>query len=489
MLALSVIVLMTSLVFAGFYFGFIGGGSRFAQGIVYPRNSFRFPTHYVEPNDDSDRAFVLEQDGKVIVFDKDNVQDKTTAIDLKEERNFFKDWEGGLLGLEFSPQFSVDQFLYLFYTVNDTSRHPSTDNCETCINSTISRFTMDATELDRIDPDSELVLLQIPQFRSNHRGGQLNFGPDGMLYVNVGDALTGQSQLLSAFYGKILRIDVNAPSDGKNYTIPADNPFAGNVNGYKEEIYAYGLRNPWRGSFDSKTGDFWVGDVGNFTREEVNLIESGRDYGWPIKEGHDCVKTQPNCSGDFEEAVLAYPHEQDTDTSFFDRLFGADLDKPYGASVIGGHVYRGSNFPDLVGKYVFADYTGSVWALDFNSATKKTNSIEFITRFPDSLSSIGKTVDGELYFTGHTLGYIYELDSLTNVIITLVVILLVTVSVAMILATTWVWLKFKRNNETFEFKVNMKPILKRTALLSVVIIILIALSFALEGIFNTLTNN
>ncbi|MCE7733809.1 MAG: PQQ-dependent sugar dehydrogenase [Candidatus Heimdallarchaeota archaeon] len=476
---------MTSLVFAGLYFGFIGSGSRYVQGIVYSRNSFTFPTHYTEPDDGSDRAFILEQEGRVVVIDKGNVQDKTVAIDLKEVRDFYKDWEGGLLGLEFSPQFSIDNYIYLFYTINDTSRHSSVDDCETCINSTISRFTMDSTNTNKIDPTSEMVLLEIPQFRSNHRGGMLSFGPDGMLYVNIGDALTGQSQLLSVFYGKILRIDVSSPSNGKNYTIPADNPYAGNTDGYKEEIYAYGFRNPWRSSFDSLTGDLWVGDVGNFTSEEVNVVESGKNYGWPFKEGHDCVKTQPNCSGDFAEAILAYPHELDTETSFIEKLFGLsdDLDLPNGVSVIGGHVYRGSNFPELVGKYVFADYTGSVWALDFNGASKELNSIEFVTRFPDSISSIGKTIDGELRFLGHTLGYVYKIEYLTNFIVTLIVFLLVTISIATIVATLWVWLKFKRNNETFDFKTNLRPIFKRTALLFVLILILIGLSFLLELIY------
>lgn len=476
---------MTSIVFAGFYFGYIGSGSRFAQGVVYQSDEFTFPINYVEPDDDSDRVFILEQKGKVIVFDKDNVKNKKVAIDLDPIREFHFDWEGGLLGMEFSPQFATDNLLYLFYTVNDTSRHPDTNDCQPCINLTISRFTIDNNDRNKINASSELILLKIPQSRTNHRGGQLSFGPDGMFYVNIGDGTMGTAGSLTDFLGKILRIDVRSGSGGLNYTIPPDNPFVGNLEGYKEEIYAYGLRNPWRSSFDEVTGTLWTGDVGNFTWEEVDIIESGKNYGWPSKEGEECVYHKVTCPGDFTEPVIAYPHEPEESSTFFERIFGLsdDLKHPSGTAVIGGYVYRGSNFQELVGKYVFSDYTGGVWAIDYNYVSKTVESLEFLTRFPDTISSIGQGLDGELYFTGHILGYIYELKYLTNFLVTISVILLVMISVSLIVGTLWVRIRFIRKNETFDYKAELKPILNRTMFVFIIIIGLIGLSYMLQLLF------
>ncbi|MFV2016399.1 MAG: sorbosone dehydrogenase family protein, partial [Candidatus Heimdallarchaeota archaeon] len=368
------------------------------------------------------------------------------------------------------------------------SRDPDTDNCNPCINLTISRFTIDNQNKNKINESSELIFLKIPQSRRNHRGGQLTFGPDGMLYISIGDGTMGTAGRLTDYNGKILRVDVSAGSGGLNYTIPPDNPFAGNSEGYKEEIYAYGLRNPWRTSFDKVTGTFWVGDVGNFTWEEINIVESGDNYGWPAKEGNDCVYFRATCPGNFTDPLVAYPHEPEDSSTFLEKLFGLsnELDKPSGTSVIGGFVYRGSNFPELVGKYIFADYTGGVWAIEYNFIAQSLESIEFLTRFPDTISSIGQGLDGELYFTGHLLGYIYEIKSLTNFIISITVILLIMISVSAIIGTIWVKLSLKRKKQTFDLRAELRSILNRAMFVFIVILLLIGLTYLIQLIFYSL---
>lgn len=479
---------MTSIVFASFYFGFIGGNAKYTQGVVYPNAGFDFPINYIEPEDNSNRVFILEQKGKVMVFDKTDSGNQRVALDLSKRTNFHYDWEGGLLGIVFSPQFTIDNFVYLFYTVNDTSRDPDVDNCGPCVNSTISRFTIDQNDKNKINESSELIILKIPQFRSWHRGGQLNFGPDGNLFINVGDSLQGGADLTD-FYGKILRVDVSTPAGGLNYSIPFDNPFIGNIQGYREEIYAYGLQNPWRSSFDPLTSTFWVADVGLDSWEEISVVESGKNYGWPYMEGNDCSQNHPNCDvNNYTKPVFSYPHERNSSDSFFDKILGRsdEVDEPLGTAVIGGYVYRGSNFQELKGKYIFADYTGVVWALDYNFISGSVKSTEFITRFPDTISSIGVGNDDELYFTGHVLGYIYRLRYLADAFVTFLLFILITFSASTILATIWISIKLRGSEEPVSFKSQIKPILKRALIIFIVILFLIGLSFLLQLIYYSL---
>ncbi|OLS24032.1 MAG: Soluble aldose sugar dehydrogenase YliI precursor [Candidatus Heimdallarchaeota archaeon LC_2] len=476
---------MTSMVFAAFYFGYIGGSAKYAQGVVYPNTGFDFPINYIEPNDDTNRVFILEQKGKVMVFDKNDAGNSKAALDLGKRSNFHYDWEGGLLGITFSPQFSIDKYVYIFYTVNDTSRHKSVDNCDPCVNSTISRFTIDRSDSNKINESSELKILKIPQFRSWHRGGQLNFGPDGNLFINVGDSLQGGDDLTD-FYGKILRVDVNTQSNGLNYSIPLDNPFVGNLEGYREEIYAYGLRNPWRGSFDTLTSTFWVGDVGLDSWEEINVVESGKNYGWPYVEGIECTQNHLDCNmNNYTGPVLAYPHQRNSSDTFLDKILGNsdEINDPIGTAIIGGFVYRGSDFPDLVGKYIFADYTGIVWALSYDFISKSFQSTEFLTRFPETISSIGEGTDGELFFTGHILGYIYRLRYLADAIVTFLLLVFIALSGSILISTIWIGFKLKGRVEPINYKTLIKPILKRSLIIFVIILILIGLSFLLRLIF------
>ncbi|OGO52775.1 MAG: hypothetical protein A2148_05160 [Chloroflexi bacterium RBG_16_68_14] len=266
--------------------------------------------------------------------------------------------EEGLLGLAFSPGFESDGRVFLYYTAGVPGNRRSV----------ISRFLVrDGT----LDPATEQVVLEVPQPYRIHNGGQIAFGPDGYLYVGLGDggASSDTGQDLSTLLGSILRLDVS----GDGYEIPPDNPFIG-VSGARPEIYAYGLRNPWRFNFDSETGDLWAADVGADTWEETARIVAGGNYGWDILEGFECFE-----SFDCDAEGLLLPRS----------VYGHDA----GCSVTGGYVYRGSALPELVGWYVYGDFcSGNVWAVDTADETPPVLLAK--TGFP--IASWGELPDGEL---------------------------------------------------------------------------------------------
>ncbi len=217
-----------------------------------------------------------------------------------------------------------------------------------------------------------------------HGGGRIAFGPDGLLYIALGDAGPGgdassNGQNTSTLFGSILRIDVDNPEGDLNYGIPPDNPFASNNNGDREEIFAYGFRNPFRFSFDFLTGLLWLGDVGEFTFEEVNIINNGGNYGWDIMEGTDCHDPPMLCDrSGLLLPVVAYSRN-------------------LGGSVIGGHVYRGSTIPELVGSFIYGDFSsGIVWALLFNGIDPTVNT-EILRFDPFSLVSFGIDENNEIF--------------------------------------------------------------------------------------------
>ena len=267
--------------------------------------------------------------------------------------------EEGLLGLAFSPDFSVDGRVYLYYTAGNPRR------------SVLSRFQV----VDRaIDPESEHVLLEIPQPFGNHNGGQLAFGPDGYLYVAVGDGGSrgdpqGNAQKLSTLLGSILRLDVS----GEGYVAPADNPFAAMADAHPE-IYAYGLRNPWRFSFDRATGELWAADVGQDRWEEVDHIVPGGNYGWNVMEGLECFLS-PDC----DKSGLQMPR----------AVYGHDT----GCSVTGGYVYRGGSMPELNGWYVYGDFcSGRVWAANTTGDSLPV----LLAETGQPIASFGQLPDGEV---------------------------------------------------------------------------------------------
>lgn len=329
-------------------------------------------------NDGSNRLFAVSQRGEIWTFEnRPDVSQSHLVLDLRDKVHDFNKPganEQGLLGLAFHPEFKTNGHFYVYYS--DASEPKSI----------VSRFTMSNENPNQADPDSELVLMEIPQPFQNHNGGSIEFGPDGYLYIGLGDGgdrndplAAGQDR--SKLLGSILRIDVDQATSGKNYGIPADNPFV-DVEGARPEIYAYGLRNPWRIAFDSETGRLWAGDVGQELWEEVIVVNKGGNYGWSNREGAHPFGNRPPVEGVSApiEPVWEYDHQ-------------------IGKSITGGRVYRSSRLPELDGKYLYADYvTGKIWALSYDPATGKATSNEQV--IPDSIPvlAFGEDPSGEVYY-------------------------------------------------------------------------------------------
>ncbi|MEM8967320.1 MAG: PQQ-dependent sugar dehydrogenase [Bacteroidota bacterium] len=364
------------------------GSQEYTLAVAYPELSFNRPVDFQHAGDGSGRVFVVEQEGIISVFDDESaVQNKSTFLDISgavDDRSN----EEGLLGLAFDPNYSSNGHFFVNYTISNPAR------------TRISRFTASAANPNQADPDSELIILEFDQPFGNHNGGQLAFGSDGYLYIAVGDGGSGgdprgHGQNLTTLLGSILRIDVSQSSSQAPYAIPDDNPFVSATSGERPEIYAYGLRNPWRFSFDSETGQLWTGDVGQNAREEVNIIENGGNYGWNITEGNACFEPANNCNTtDIILPVLDYDHLR------------GDV------SITGGGVYRGTQIPDLVGQYIFADFaSGRVWAATTDDLSNVT-----VSELIDSnlaISSFGVNDEKELFLCAFD-GRIYQLESVVS---------------------------------------------------------------------------
>lgn len=358
--------------------------------VAFPNLSFTRPVDFQHAGDKSNRVFVVEQPGRIYVFSNDPaIKSKKVFLDI---RNKVEDGgnEEGLLGLAFHPNYKSNGYFYVNYTASDPNR------------TVISRFKVSTTNPDQADVASEQVILTFDQPYSNHNGGQVTFGPDGYLYIGVGDGGSGgdpkgHGQNKSTLLGSILRIDVNKQEDarlpegqGKQYAIPPDNPFAKNTNGYREEIYAYGLRNPWRLSFDPITKKLWTGDVGQNAYEEIDIIEKGGNYGWNIMEGKHCYRPSNGCStSGLKLPIWEYGRNE-------------------GISITGGFVYRGPTLPGLTGKYIYADYgTRKIWALDVTNMNRPVNT-ELLE--PDfNVASFGVDDKNEIFLCAFD-GRIYKLE-------------------------------------------------------------------------------
>ena len=352
---------------------------------AYPNLEFTRPIDYLHADDSTNRVFVVEQRGVISVFDDDPmVTDKQIFLDISgpvDDRSN----EEGLLGVAFHPDYIDNGFFYVNYTLDNPER------------SRISRFKVSPTNPDQALPESEVVLLEYEQPFGNHNGGEVSFGPDGFLYIGVGDGGSGgdpqgNGQNLRTLLGSILRIDVDQITSERPYGIPADNPFVGNTDGYREEIYAYGMRNPWRFSFDPETGQLWAGDVGQNKYEEIDIIERGGNYGWNVTEASNCFEPDSGCDTEsLIDPIWEYDHTQ------------GDL------SVTGGFVYRGATIPLLQGRYVYADYvSGRVWALDYTNPAQPLNTELLDADF--SVASFGLNSDQELFLCGFD-GRIYQLTT------------------------------------------------------------------------------
>ncbi|QMU30672.1 PQQ-dependent sugar dehydrogenase [Adhaeribacter radiodurans] len=352
---------------------------------AFPALKFDKPVELTSPDDGTNRIFVVAQNGKIHVFPNLTTASEAPVF-LNLSPKVATGGELGLLGLAFHPDYKTNGYFY----VNYTRGNPLT--------TVISRFKVSAAEPNVADPNSEQILLTYAQPYSNHNGGKLAFGNDGYLYIASGDGGSGgdpqnNAQNLQKLLGKILRIDVNAPSGNLSYAIPTDNPYKGNTEGFREEIYAYGLRNPWRFSFDRPTGTLWAGDVGQGNIEEISIIKKGSNYGWKIREGNTCFGTA-NCDlTGLEEPIWSYP--QNTEN---------------GRSITGGYVSHDKNLTGLEGKYIYGDYvSGNIWALTFNGNQTVTN--ELITKAADNISSFGEDSQQGLYILGYSSGKIYKFTS------------------------------------------------------------------------------
>jgi glucose/arabinose dehydrogenase len=351
-------------------------------------SGFTRPVKVVHANDD--RLFVVEQVGRIKIIDAGGTTLATPFLDIQARVNDSGN-EQGLLGLAFPPDYETSGVFYVNYTGGSGSGFTR-----------ISRFKKDPANNNLALADSEEILIQFNQPFSNHNGGDLNFGSDGFLYIGTGDGGSAndpgnRAQNLASYLGKILRIDVDTTV---SYKIPATNPFFGQTDKI-QEIWSYGLRNPWRFSFDRNTGDMWIGDVGQNIREEVDFEPAnspgGVNYGWKCYEGNNFYNPTPMadpCSGNnYTFPIFEYPHNNSTG----------------GFSISGGYVYRGDLYPELNGNYICADYvSGNFWMISPNDATNN-----WMTFRQDDLlfdvSGFGENVAGELFIT-RLNGQIYRLS-------------------------------------------------------------------------------
>jgi len=335
------------------------------------------------------RWFVLRKSGQLVVFDPDNAVSVSTFLNLSGVVRTAS--EGGLLGMAFHPDYPAVPEVFLYYTIDG----PGSVN----MRSVISRFILD----DITSPGLgtvEQVIIVVDQFADNHNGGEIAFGEDRLLYIGLGDGGGGgdpreTAQDTTNLLGSMLRLDV--VGTGADYNIPADNRFFGSAKcGPTEsnaddcpEIYAWGLRNPWRWSFDPPTGDLWLGDVGQGNWEEIDLIVPRRNYGWDCREGAHEFESS-GCTGPFEEPVAEYGHANGN------------------VSITGGFVYRGSAIAGLQGRYVFADFaSGRIWALEADGLGGYSN--EELVSSGVGISSFAVDQGGELYVTDYSVGRIRQL--------------------------------------------------------------------------------
>jgi len=340
---------------------------------LFPNITLRRPVQAVQAPGDDRHLYVLEQAGRVMRLDltKPDATEAEVWMDIREQVNSAGN-ELGLLSIVFDPKFADTHQFFLYYTANKPLR------------SELTRFDVaPATGMPVLK--SAKVFLEVKQPYSNHNGGTVLFGPDGMLYLSLGDGGAandphGNSQNMAALLGKIIRIDVRRSEGGEPYAIPADNPFVDNPKA-APEIWATGLRNVWRMSFDRKTGQLFAGDVGQNAYEEVDLIVKGGNYGWNPREGlHAFDKGKPGTAGAvYIDPIAEYPHDQ-------------------GVSVTGGFVYRGGKWPSLQGVYLYADYAfGTIWGLRCNGDRCTPSEVVWQRQGGKSMwSSFGELNNGEL---------------------------------------------------------------------------------------------
>ncbi len=364
---------------------------------AYPNLSFNFPVEIQNSNDGTDRIFIVQQTGEIKVFTNINSiteAQTSTFLDLSQKVSYSSGQEIGLLGLAFHPNYSQNGYFYVYYTKNS-------EIAGVTVEIVLSRFQVSSDNPNIADSNSEFILFSFDknQSNSNHNGGKIEFGPDGYLYISVGDGggggdPQGNAQNLNTAFGSILRIDIDLDGNNPvetnpdlpngNYEIPSDNPIIGQSG--LDELYAWGIRNTWKFSFDFQTNRLWGADVGQDGFEEINLIQSGGNYGWNRFEANSVE----NGSTD----LITTP---DIKPVFFYGRNDGDV------SITGGYVYRGSSSnTSLQGKYIYGDYiSGRVWALEYNPSSNSSSSELLFRTNGQFISSFGLDEAGELYFSDY----------------------------------------------------------------------------------------
>jgi len=331
---------------------------------VYTNLKLDRPVTLQIPGDDSNRRFLAQQTGKILILPGDeNGSDAKVFLDLADGLMAVeKAFEEGLLGFTFHPKYRDNGKFYIYYSKQGPKR------------TVLSEFTVSKQDPDKADPASERILLQIQQPDWNHNSGNLLFNPeDGYLYITVGDGGRRNGVFMMApnktlWNGKVLRIDVDSKSPGREYGIPKDNPFL-NEPATCPEIWAYGLRNPWGAAFDPKTGLFYLADVGQDLWEEINIIKKGGNYGWEFREGAQDFEKREKLMEAIGEA-----NKKPKDVVLIDPIQQYDHSPAGGMSVTGGYVYHGKAIPELVGRFIYGDWRfGNMWALHYAPETGQTN--------------------------------------------------------------------------------------------------------------------
>lgn len=384
-----------------------------ALKVVWPNLKFNRPVAMVEAPDGSHRQFLVEQDGRIWILPSDrNGSEPKLFLDISDRRPH-RDNEEGLLCMAFHPQFKTNGKFYIFYTQQNPKRN------------ILSEFQVSKTDPDKANLASEREVFHILKEWWNHNGATTLFGPDGYLYITVGDGGDGYDphewgQNLNVVYAKILRIDVNSKTGSLQYGIPQDNPFLPadkaaldklipfddkGQTGQRPEIWAYGVRNPWRVSFDRQTGELWVGDVGQDRFEEVDIIKKGGNYGWSAREGfHDLNRTSHAVKGSAPiDPIIEYGHNPSLaqESKFPNHSIGI--------SITGGYVYRGKKVPALQGVYVYGDFQmGTIWGLRYENGKLTADGVLVNGNPSRTIPSFAEDSDGELYVLSFD-GQIYQI--------------------------------------------------------------------------------
>ena len=345
---------------------------------AFPNLSFDDPVGIYNSGDNTNRIFVIEQEGRIKVFENNpNVENSITFLDIRS----IVDQDGGyteegLLGLAFHPDYDENGYFFINYTEHNPRRN------------VIARYSVSEDNPNQADAGSSFIILEVNQPYTNHNGGQLSFGPDGYLYIIFGDGGSagdplGHGQNLSTLLGSLIRIDIDNPSNGLNYGIPSDNPFIIPLSA-RDEIYAYGLRNMWRFSWDFETGLLWGADVGQNAYEEIDIIYSGLNYGWNTMEANHCYPIGSNCNTEgLELPIWEY------------ELYVNGV-----CSITGGYVYRGNELYNLIGKYIYGDWcTGDIWALTYSDNGDVEN--EHLLTTGINITTFGLDESNELLFCGN----------------------------------------------------------------------------------------